>query len=255
MRVAGGGVPIRMEGTEPYPQWQAHVGHAGPADPVKQSARDGALGLDRNVGQATNRDGTVYARPDTEQLVAQCPRWEGDPDRRQGWDPRDRRTQSNRGRCVNEQPTQRHRPRRHRRDQATRQARRTPTDTAHAVVGEDLNTKAGTAAAKGTGTEPGRNLKRKTGRHRSLPARGGRGPERKPAPKAGEPVAVNPAPTSQTCSRCGHVRRTHRPSQTMFGEPAGSRPTPTTMGGDLDFGAGQGLPHGQGASPWGPRDP
>ena len=258
------GVPIQMEGTEPYPQWHAHVGHAGPADPVQQSAREEALGLDRNVGQATDRDGTVYALPDTERPAAQCPRWEGDPGRRQGWGPRDRRPPANRGRRVNEQPTQRHRPRRHRRDQATRQARRTPADTAPTVVVEDLNTKAGTAAAKGTGKEPGRNLKRKAGRHRSLPARGGRGPERKPAPKDGEPVTVNPAPTSQTCSRYGPVRRTHRPSQTLFvcglRVPGQRRPRwgviwiPARIGAlrwGLFRGAGQGLPHGQGTSPWG----
>ena len=94
--------------------------------------------------------------------------------------------------------------------------RRTPADTAHTVVVEDLNTKAGTASAKGTGTEPGRNLKRQAGRHRSLPARGVGDPERKPDPKAGEPVKANPAPTSQTGSRCGHVRRIHRPLQTLF---------------------------------------
>ena len=130
----------------------------------------------RSVGQATDRDRTVYARPNTERLS-------DNPRRQQGRGPRDRRT---------------------------------PADTAHTVVVEDLNTKAGTASAKGTGAEPGRNGKQQAGRHRSLPARGGRGPERKPARKAGEPVTVNPAPTSQTCSRCGHVRGTHRPSQTLF---------------------------------------
>ena len=117
--------------------------------------------------------------------------------------------------------------------------RRTPADTAHAVVGEDLNTKAGTASAKGTGTEPGRNLKRKAGRHRSLPARGGRGPERKPAPQGrgaghGKPGAyftnmqpVRPRPQDPPTV-----------ADTICVWPAGSRPMPTTVGGDLDFGAG-----------------
>ena len=154
----------------------------------------------------------------------------GNPRRKQGWDPRDR--------C-------------------------TPADTAHAVVGENLNTKAGTASAKGTGAEPGRNLKQQAGRHRNLPARGGRGPERKPDPKAGEPVTVNPVPTSQTCRRCGHVRRTRRPSQTLFvcglGVPGQRRPPwgviwilvrVGVFRVDPFRGAGQGLPHGQGASPW-----
>ena len=182
----------------------------------------------RSVGQATDRDGTVYTRPNTERIARK-------PRRQQGRGPKDRRS---------------------------------PADTAHTVVVEDLNTKAGTASVKGTGAEPGRNLKQQAGRHHSLPARGGHSPERKPAPKAGVPVTVNPAPTSQTCSRCGPVHRTYRPSQTLICVwPAGSRPMPATVGGDLDFGAGgalrggpfrgagQGLPHGQGASPWGSPRP
>ena len=152
---------------------------------MKQPARDGAIGLDRNVGQATDRDGTVYALPDTERLDAQCPRLVGDLRRRQGWGPRDRCLQSNRERRVNGPRAQRHRQRRHRRDHATHQARRTPADTAHAVVVEDLNTKARTASAKGTEAKPGRNVKQKAGRHRSLPAGGGSGPERKPAHRPG----------------------------------------------------------------------
>ena len=64
------------------------------------------------------------------------------------------------------------------------------------MAGEDLNTKAGTASPKGTGAEPGQNLKQQAGRHCSLPARGGRGPERKPDPKVGEPVKANPAHAS-----------------------------------------------------------
>ena len=75
----------------------------------------------RSVGQATGRDRSVYALSHTERLA-------GNPRRQQGRGPK---------------------------------ARRTPADTAHAVVGEDLNTKAGTAAAKGTGAAPGRNLKRR----------------------------------------------------------------------------------------------
>ena len=203
----------------------------------------------RSVGQATDRDRTVYARPNTKRLA-------GNPRRQQGRGPKDRRT---------------------------------PADTAHAVVGEDLNTKAGTASAKGTGTEPGRNLntkagtasakgtgtepgrnlKRKAGRYRSLPARGGRGPERKPAPQGrgaghGEPGAcfTNRQPVRSRPQNPPTV------ADTICVWPAGSRPTPAAVGGDLDSGAGgaflwgplrgagKGLPHGQGAISVGdPRDP
>ena len=149
-------------------------------------------GACRSVGQATDRDRTVYTMPNTEGLT-------GNPRRQQGRGPRDRRT---------------------------------PADTAHAVAGEDLNTKAGTASAKDTGAEPGRNGKQQAGRHRSLPARGGRGPERKPAPQGrgaghGEPGAyianmqpVRPRPQDPPTV-----------ADTIWVWPAGSRPMSAHRGG------------------------
>ena len=40
--------------------------------------------------------------------------------------------------------------------------------------------------------------------------------ERKLAYKAGRVVFVDPAYTSQTCSRCGHAAKSNRPSQAVF---------------------------------------
>ena len=45
---------------------------------------DGALGLDRNVGQATDSEGTVYAMPDTDKLDAQVARKQRELSRKQG---------------------------------------------------------------------------------------------------------------------------------------------------------------------------
>ena len=67
-------VRVRMEGTESHPKWYAYVCYEVSAEQVKQPAADGALGLDRNVGQATDSDGTVYAMPDTDRLDAQIAR-------------------------------------------------------------------------------------------------------------------------------------------------------------------------------------
>ena len=58
-------VRVRMEGTEQHPKWYAYVCYEVPAEQAKQPAADGALGLDRNVGQATDSEGTVYAMPTT----------------------------------------------------------------------------------------------------------------------------------------------------------------------------------------------
>ncbi len=44
---------IRKEGAATRPKWYAYVGYAVPAGQVKQGAADGAVGLDRNVGQCT----------------------------------------------------------------------------------------------------------------------------------------------------------------------------------------------------------
>ena len=83
-------VRVRMEGTEQHPKWYAYVCYEVPAEQVKQPAPDGALGLDRNVGQATDSEGTVYAMPDTDQLDAQIARKQRELSRKQGWGPKDK---------------------------------------------------------------------------------------------------------------------------------------------------------------------
>ena len=112
-------VRVRMEGTEQNPKWYAYVCYEVPAEHVKQPAPDGALGLDRNVGQATDSEGTVYALPDTDQLDANIKRKQRELSRKRGWGPQDKRPKSNRGRRVNGQLQKRHRQRKRKRDDAT----------------------------------------------------------------------------------------------------------------------------------------
>ncbi|MCE2468322.1 MAG: hypothetical protein J4G06_09960, partial [Caldilineaceae bacterium] len=66
-------VRLLKEGTERHPRWYAHVFHEVPADRLPPAAT-GALGVDRNVGQATDSDGHVYALPDTSNLDANIKR-------------------------------------------------------------------------------------------------------------------------------------------------------------------------------------
>ncbi len=209
-------VRVRMEGTEQHPKWYAYVCYEVPAEQVRQGAPDGALGLDRNVGQATDSDGTVYAMPNTERLDAQIVRKQRELGRKQGWGPKDRRPKSNRGRRVNGKLNKLHRKRRRKRDNATHQTSRRLADTAHTVVVEDLNTKAMTASAKGTVEAPGQNVKQKAGLNRSILASGWGLLERKLEYKAGQVVKVNPAYTSQACSVCGYTNKSNRPSQVVF---------------------------------------
>ena len=67
-------VCIRREVAGPHPNWYAHVCYEVPADQVRPPAADGALGLDRNAGQATDSDGVVYAMPDMHRLDVQIAR-------------------------------------------------------------------------------------------------------------------------------------------------------------------------------------
>ena len=76
-------VRVRMEGTEQYPKWYVHVCCEVPAEQVRQPAPDGALGLDRNVGQATDSEGVVYAMPDTDKLDARIVRKQRELSRKQ----------------------------------------------------------------------------------------------------------------------------------------------------------------------------
>ena len=73
-----------------------------------------------------------------------------------------------------------------------------------------------TQSAKGTREEPGTNVKAKAGLNRAILASGWGQLERKLAYKAGEVVKVDPAYTSQTCSRCSHVNKANRPAQAVF---------------------------------------
>ena len=102
------------------------------------------------------------------------------------------------------------------RDNATHQVSRKLADRAHTVVVEDLDTKGMIQSAKGTVDSPGRQVKQKSGLNRAILASGWGGLERKLAYKASDLRKVNPAYTSQRCSRCGHVDKSNRPSQAVF---------------------------------------
>ncbi len=73
-----------------------------------------------------------------------------------------------------------------------------------------------TASAKGTVEEPGKQVAQKAGLNREILASGWGGLERKLAYKAGELVKVDPAYTSQACSRCGNTHKSNRSSQSVF---------------------------------------
>ena len=212
-------VRVRREAHGAHPKWYAYICFEVPADhaDVVQPAPDGALGLDRNVGQATDSDGKVHAMPDTDRTDAQIKRLQRELSRKQGWGPRSRgQRKSNRGRRINGRLQKLHRQRARKRDDATHQTSRKLADTAHTVVVENLDTKAMTASAQGTEEAPGSQVAQKAGLNREILASGWGGLERKLAYKAGVLVKVDPAYTSQACSRCGYTDKSNRPSQAVF---------------------------------------
>ncbi|MGP3951840.1 RNA-guided endonuclease InsQ/TnpB family protein [Streptomyces sp. 7N604] len=88
------------------------------------------------------------------------------------------------------------------------------------VVLEDLRTRNMTASASVTLAQPGRNVKQKAGLNHAILDKGWHKLElalRNAARHTGSQILlVNPAYTSQTCNRCGHVDAKSRKSQAAF---------------------------------------
>jgi transposase len=82
---------------------------------------------------------------------------------------------------------------------------------------EDLHISGMTRSARGTMTQPGRNVQQKTGLNRAILASGWGLLTRRLEDKApGRVERVSPAFTSQRCSACGHVAADSRESQALF---------------------------------------
>ncbi|MGW0735655.1 RNA-guided endonuclease InsQ/TnpB family protein [Streptomyces sp. NPDC002851] len=114
------------------------------------------------------------------------------------------------------------------------------------VVLEDLKTRNMTASASGTVTEPGVNVAQKRGLNRAILNKGWHRLElalNSAARYTGSRIIkVNPAYTSQTCNRCGHVAPENRKSQAVFECTAcGHRDNADVNGAKNTLGAGQAL--------------
>ena len=88
------------------------------------------------------------------------------------------------------------------------------------IVMEDLRISNMTKSAKGTVENPGKNVKAKSGLNRSILNQGWylfqKLIEYKMSWSGGKVVYVDPKYTSQKCSRCGHIAKENRKSQSVF---------------------------------------
>ena len=174
------------------------------------------LGVDRNVGQATDSDGIVYPMPDTSKLDSnikhkQCKAAKARERSRKAGQPL-----SKRARRICGQLRKLHRRKRRKRENAAHRHSRRMADTAHTVVVEDLNTQGMARSAKGTAEVPGTNVKQKSGLNREVLASNWGRLEWNLPYKAGQLVKVDPAHTSQTCAVCGHIAQESRKTRVTF---------------------------------------
>ena len=145
-------VRCKQESETKQPQWYAYIVFEVPVDhpDVVPPAVEGAVGVDRNVGQATDSTGRRHTVTDDPREMAKIKRYQRRMARQQKG--------SNRRRGTANKLRKLHRKRARRRDSETHRVSRKIADTGHTVVLEDLDTKAMTQSAKGTVEEPGRHV-------------------------------------------------------------------------------------------------
>ena len=217
-------VRVRQESETKPPKWYAYIVFEVPANhpDAVPPATEGAVGVDRNVGQATDSTGEVHEIPNTSVEDAKIKRYQRKFARQQKGSKRHRGTAGKLHKL--------HRKRARKRDTATHRSSRQIADTAHTVVLEDLNTKGMTQSAKGTVEKPGQNVKQKAGLNRAILASGWGQLERKLAYKAGGHWCSSTRPTRRRPAAGAGTRPspTDRRRRCSDAEPAGSASTPTT---------------------------
>ncbi len=194
-------------------KWYAYITYE--VEQTEVSKAEYSVGIDRNVGQVTLSDGTMYRIPDTARPERRVRRYQRMMARRQG--PNRKKGIKASNRWLRAQLL-------HQRAQATlRHARRNwchgvsreVADGYSLVHLEKLNIKGMSAGAKGTKENPGRNVRAKAGLNRVILATCW-GKFHQCLDYKTNTNYVNPAYTSQTCNECGHVDKNGRRSQSVF---------------------------------------
>ena len=175
---------IIQEGTASRPKWYAYITYEIPLSMTRQPASTGTLGLDRNVGQVTDSNGTVYRMATQSRLDAKAKRKQRLQARKVRGSVRYRR--------IGGQLTKLKRKQARIRANDTHHISRNLADTAHTVVLEKLQTKNMTKTAKGNKENPGTNVRAKSGLNRSILATNWGQLEQRLGYKCGQVVEVDP---------------------------------------------------------------
>ena len=217
-------VKLVRRGGNPYPEgrpisatvrqagnrWYATVTYEIPAQP--RNANGHAIGVDANVGQVADSDGTIHRGPDVKKLEFRRRRYQ----RQMARQLRTNGKHSNRRGVTKRKLRKTERKLRGALKNWQHQTSRTLADKAEVIAIEDLHILGMTRSAKGTADAPGTNVKAKAGLNRSILNTGWGRLYDYIEYKAARTIRV-PAPyTSQACNACGAIDAANRRSQAKF---------------------------------------
>ncbi len=187
-------------------RWRAFVSYEVE---VEEKMDDGeVLGVDMNVRQIATSDGDFYHLPDLKKKEAKRKRYQ----RRMARQVKGSNRRKDTKKKLRKVSTKIANVRKNWVHQTTKEI----SGKCGTVAVENLKVKNMTASAKGTVENPGRNVRQKAGLNRAILDTAFGEARRNLEYKCGRLIEVNPAYTSQTCSRCGHAEKENRKTQERF---------------------------------------
>ncbi|MCY3826362.1 MAG: transposase [Candidatus Dadabacteria bacterium] len=187
-------------------RWRAFVSYE--VEVEKRPDGGEILGVDMNARQVATSDGRFYFLPDLRKKEARRKRYQRRMARQVKGSNRQKDTKKKLRKVSREIANTR--------KNWIHKTTEEISEKCGTIVTEDLKVKNMTASAKGTVENPGRNVKQKAELNRAMLDTAMGEIRRNLEYKCGRLIKVNPAYTSQTCSRCGHAEKENRKSQARF---------------------------------------
>ena len=194
-------------------KWYAYITYEVEQTEALRPVRE--VGIDRNVGQVTLSDGTMYRMPDTARHERRVRRYQRMMARRQGPNRKKRIKASNRWKRAQLLHQRAQAKLRHVRQNWCHGTSRQVADKYSLVHLEKLNNRGMTRSAKGTKDNPGTKVRAKAGLNRVILASCW-GKFHQCLDYKTNTNYVDPAYTSQACNKCGNVDKNNRKTQSVF---------------------------------------